>query len=254
MARKNVNSNSTEAGFTRIEFLIVIALTGTLVAFLILGFGDGAEKSDEKAEKAHTLGDNAQTETAAWNANQATTSTPTTDELGFSEFKFNSLGQVVEREIDIDDIAIVVEGDSNCWEGCSATLFDIVDILNEGVGYKPSGIDPQGFWFQFVGPVSGQLCWVPTSLFDIQLNGESIEASEIPEGHIDSQNCPINPTFTPTPRTGGAPDNGGDREGDTGDDTGGSGPAPAACSSYTSGRACADAGCTWSSRNNSCSD
>ncbi|MCG8344655.1 MAG: hypothetical protein MI685_05770, partial [Chlorobiales bacterium] len=98
-----------------------------------------------------------------------------------------------------DELFAVPLQNSNCRLGCQASLFDIADTLFEGEQYEINGFSPDGFFAQFIGPATGQRCWVPLSLLELQLNGEAIPFEQVPEAFLSYISCPATPTPTLTP-------------------------------------------------------
>ena len=110
-----------------------------------------------------------------------------------------------------DELLAVAIRDSNCRYGCQASQFEIADTLLESFQYPINAFSSDGFFAQFIGPVTGQRCWVPLSLLDLQLNGVSTELQDLPVELVNfiscpptpepptATNAPVQPTDTPVP-------------------------------------------------------
>ena len=83
--------------------------------------------------------------------------------------------------------------DTNCRYGCQASLFDIADTLLAGEFYEPVGYDANSGFYQFVGPLTGQLCYVFDSFFDVHVEGVEVELESSPSNYLEQSLCPTPP-------------------------------------------------------------
>ena len=86
---------------------------------------------------------------------------------------------------------------SNCFYGCSDTVFDVADTLLENSIYYPIGLDSAGQWINILGPKNGQSCWLPASAVDLQYGNQSVQASDLSTSTLHTISCPALPTPIP---------------------------------------------------------
>jgi len=101
-------------------------------------------------------------------------------------------------QLETNELLANLPQDTNCRIGCQASQFDIADSLIQGFQYPINAISSDGFFVQFIGPATGQICWAPLSLIDLQLNGQSVELAAISEDLYSIASCPSTPTPLPT--------------------------------------------------------
>ena len=86
---------------------------------------------------------------------------------------------------------------SNCYYGCSDTVFDVADTLFADSLYYPIGLDKAGQWINVLGPKNGRSCWLPASAIDLQYGNQSVQPSDLSASTLLTISCPANPTPLP---------------------------------------------------------
>ena len=88
-------------------------------------------------------------------------------------------------------IAIPVQ-QSNCRSSCSTSQSAISDTLVEGVEYFAVGQDSTGNWLQFVGPYSGETCWVINTSINLWWGDLILEQAAVPKDLLPVSSCSNN--------------------------------------------------------------
>lgn len=88
-------------------------------------------------------------------------------------------------------IAIPIQ-QSNCRSSCSTAQSAISDTLVEGVEYFATGQDSTGTWLQFIGPHSGESCWVLNSSINLWWGDIILEQAAVPKDLLPVTSCSTN--------------------------------------------------------------
>jgi hypothetical protein len=110
------------------------------------------------------------------------------------------------------------EQDTNCRQGPNSNS-QILDTLEEGMGYIPLGRTPDNFYMLFRGPFNNARCWAAAFLFFIpfgpldQVPGDVLPYISYPTATptpAAASATPRPPTSTPAPQCSDGIDNDGD--------------------------------------------
>ena len=115
-------------------------------------------------------------------------------------------------------LMVFPEQDTNCRQGPNSNS-QILDTLEEGIGYIPLGRTPDNFYMLFRGPFNNARCWAATFLFFIpfgpldQVPGDVLPYINYPTATPTQAAGPTStsqPTATPAPQCSDGLDNDGD--------------------------------------------
>jgi hypothetical protein len=81
---------------------------------------------------------------------------------------------------------------SNCRSSCSTSQSAISDTLLESVEYFAVGQDSTGNWLQFVGPYSGETCWVINTSINLWWGDLILEQAAVPKDLLPVTSCSNN--------------------------------------------------------------